>query len=402
MPYREFTTPFVGDDDIADFMLDVWLDFATDTGPNGGMAWIDQNAAARGTHPDYEFWISKGSIMTPAAPFVFYRTTADNMNIFTGDGINTMQEIFDQPNNPMNSPAGTTMAPDYSTGNYAQLIKGCYMNRVDGTYDKAWLFGDIGSRYIHCVIKTRTREYRHFHVGLLTPLHSDLDASSFYVTGHCWSSLRNDEHLEFSTPTPGTVEHAPYHGKHRMPFRNSDLGNTSGSADYLHNGQFIYIPNLGVNTEDWYKMYGGPNQNEGTRTPSSQFSTPFKGVGDVNAISSSTFYGIGQISGYDAGLGAILFACDKTFTSNFRPLIPIFVSCYTDFSGDIRQAPVAQIPDVFRINMKDIDAEEEITVGSDTYTCFPLINKDSANTVNGEGYSGWEGLAYKKITANIT
>jgi hypothetical protein len=401
MPYREFTTPFTGDDDIADFMLDVWLDFATDTGPNGGMAWVDQNVAARGSHPDYEFWVSKGTIMTPAAPFVFYRTTLDNMNIFTGDGIDVMQELFDQPNNPMNCPGGTTMAPDFSSGNYMQIIKALYMNRMDGTYDKAWLFGDIGSNYIHCVIKTRTREYRHFHVGLLSPLHSDLDPSSFYVTGHAWSNLRLDEHGEVSAPADGTVEHSPY-GDHLLPFKNNNTGHTSGDFKYQANGQFIYIPNLGVNVEDWYYMTGSPNQNEGTRTPSSQFSTPSKGVGDVNAISSSTFYGVGHITGYDASLGAILFACDKTFTSNFRPLIPIYVACYTDFSGDIRQAPVAQIPDVFRINMKDIDAEEEITVGSDTYTCFPIINKDSANTVDGEGYSAWEGLAYKKITADIT
>jgi hypothetical protein len=60
------------------------------------------------------------------------------------------------------------------------------------------------------------------------------------------------------------------------------------------------------------------------------------------------------------------------------------------------------VPDVFRVNMKSLDAEQEITVGSDTYTVFPLINNDANNTLSNEGYSGYEGLAYRKITANAT
>ena len=404
MPFRTATTPFTGDDDIADFMLDIWLDFATDTGPNGGMAWQDQNAAARGVHPDYEFWLSKGDLLTPAAPFVFYRTTGgsgDNSNrlfVFTGDGVNLLQEIYDQPNNPMNCPSSS---PETYAGTIQQ-VRCQILQRMDGVFEKYWLFGDIASTYIHCVVQTRTREYRHFHVGLLKALHSDLDPSAFYVTGHSWSSLRNSDHYEFSTPAINTVEHKPYHIKHMLPFNNVSQGVTSGSHQYQNRGIMVYIPNLGVNTEDWYAMQGSDARTNGTRTPSSQATSISKPVGDVNSASSSTFFGIGQVTGYDATLGSILFSADKTFTSNFRPLLPIFITAYTDFSGDIRQAPVAQIPDVFRVNMKEIDAEEEITVGADTYVCFPMINKDSASVLAGEGYSGFEGLAYKKITGNIT
>lgn len=402
MPYRTFSTPFTGDDDIADFMLDVWLAFATDTGVAGGMAWIDQNAGARGTHPDYEFWVSKGSLITPAPPYVFYRTTADNMSIFTGNGINLLQEIFDQPNNPMNCPAGTTLSPDYSTGNYMRLVKAPYMNRVDGVYEKAWLFGDIASTYIHCVIKTRAREYRHFHVGMLKPLHSDLDADSFYVTGHAWSYLREDENgFTDSSQPPTGVEHDPYGFNHAFPFANNTKGLAAQGLQFQCRGISLYMPNLGANTEDWYACRGTDEQTTGTGTFTIDVDIS-KPVGDVNNTSSSTFFGMAQITGHNNGLGAILFAADKTFTSNFSPLIPIYVTAYTNFASDIRQAPVAQIPDVFRVSMKNLDDEQEITVGSDTYTVFPVINQDSANILDGEGYSAYEGLAYKKITADIT
>jgi hypothetical protein len=82
--------------------------------------------------------------------------------------------------------------------------------------------------------------------------------------------------------------------------------------------------------------------------------------------------------------------------------MPIYTLLCSDFASDIRWAPVGQVPDVFRVNMRNLTPEQEISVGSDIYTVFPMINKDSANTLANEGYSGYEGLAYKKITANAT
>jgi hypothetical protein len=112
--------------------------------------------------------------------------------------------------------------------------------------------------------------------------------------------------------------------------------------------------------------------------------------------------GSGFVSGYDKSLGTSLFACEPTFTTDGVALVPIIVLMHSDFESALRWAPVAQVPDVYRVNMKSLDAEQEITIGSDTYTVFPLMNNDANNTVANEGYSGYEGLAYKKITANAT
>ena len=117
----------------------------------------------------------------------------------------------------------------------------------------------------------------------------------------------------------------------------------------------------------------------------------------MNKSTDAVIFGLCNVSGNPDGLGVNLYNSDRTFTSNATPLIPIYVGANIDFAGDIRMGVVAQVPDVFRINMRNLAPEQELVVGSDTYTVFPLINDDATNVLAGEGYSAWEGLAYKKI-----
>lgn len=408
MPFRTFTTPYTGDDDLPDFMNDVWLAFVTDTGPSGGMAWIEE-APARGAHPTFEFWVHKGTVGSPLAPFGFYRTQAnDHMHIFTGNGVDLAQELFDQPDNPMNCPADAGFSlgviPEWTADTRCPI-----MNDVAGVHQKVWLFGDTDASYVHAVIKVSVRQYRHFHIGLLKRLHSDMDAGSFYITGHFHEQLDPTAltSVLISGSPPANAEHDPYSTLHALPFSQRFVGNEAdgGARTRMQAaGNWLYMPGMNIgkgisgSNIDWYKTFGGDEISWQSETGDAIR----KEIGDVNNANDAVTFGCAQISGYGDGLGAILFAADRTFTSNAVPLVPIYISAGFDFSGDIRQGVVAQIPDVFRINMKNIGAEEEITVGSDTYVCFPMINKDSATVLAGEGYSGFEGLAYRKITANIT
>ena len=161
-------------------------------------------------------------------------------------------------------------------------------------------------------------------------------------------------------------------------------------------GNVFYMPGLAQNSPEivWYKAMPSDHL---TWQDASGLALR-KHIGDVNNADDSVIYGQCEVSGFGDGLGEILFSADRTFTSNAVPLIPIYVGANVLFASIPRMGVVAQIPDVFRINMANLAAEEEITVGSDTYVVFPLINKDSANVLAGEGYSGYEGLAYKKIT----
>ena len=411
MPFRTDTGGFEpGDDDVADFLNDIVAPFLTDSFVAGGLNWTQQNPTeGAGAHPNFNYLFSRGGVGTEAPPFWFPATTAKSLFIFTGNDVNTAQEAYDQPGNPMNYPPNASQPYTDPTTGYQGL--GCqFLNTVVGPYDSYWLFGGASAEYFHCVLKVNSRQYRHFHVGMLTPLHPDLDADSFYITGHCIAYLDPDDLAGAGFVTnSNNVEHQPYHSSHRMPFQADNKDNLQFSGNNFRNrGLLLYMPNIGALGYDWYfnlSIEGNADSGSRKGTTSGNMSTlttTEKPIGDVNNTSDAVLFGVAQCSGFGDGLGTAMFAADPTFTANSVPLVPILVGATVDFESDRRMAPVAQIPDVFRVNMNSLDPEEEILIGSDTYVVFPLINEDSQNTLANEGYSGFEGLAYKKITADAS
>jgi hypothetical protein len=410
MPFRTDTGGFEpGDDDMADFMEDIVAPFLTDSFVAGGLAWIQQvPTEGAGAHPNFNYLFSRGGVGTEAPPFWFPATTAKTLFIFTGNDVNTGQETYDQPGNPMNHPANASQP--YTDPTNIQGRAHLMLNTVVGPYDSYWLFGGASAEYLHVVLKVNSRQYRHFHVGMLTPLHTDLDATSFYVTGHCVAYLDPDQLAGKGFVTnSNNVEHQPYAESHRYPFMAFNDANLQFSGNNLRSrGLSLYIPNVGALGYEWYvNLSIQGNADSGSRQASTQgnmstITTTTKTIGDVNANPDDVLFGVAQCSGYCDGLGTAMFAANPTFTANSQALVPILVGVTVDFESDRRMAPVAQIPDLFRVNMANLDAEQEILIGSDTYVVFPMTNKDSQNVLANEGYTGFEGLAYKKITADAS
>lgn len=409
MPYRTDTGGFIpGQDDMADFMNDIVNPFVTDSFVAGGLAWLRQTPTeGNGVWPNYNYMYSRGGVGTEAPPFFMAGTTAKTLFMFTGDGINTAQEIYDQPGNPMNYPPNAAQPYTDPASSYQGL--GCQiLNTVVGPFDSYWLFGGASAEYLHVVLKVNARQYRHFHCGMLTPLHPDLSPLAFYKTSHCVAYLAPDNlQGQAAHVNSQNTEHWPYAGSHRYPFMSHDKDNLQFSGENFRNrGLMLYMPGLGALGYEWYfnlSIEGNGDFGSRKMQTSGNMSSPgatTKPIGDVNAANDSVLFGVAHCSGYGNGLGAVLFAADPTFTANSTPLIPIVVGATVDFESDRRMAPVARVPDLFRVNMKGLDAEQEILVGSDTYVVFPLTNKDSQNTLANEGYTGYEGLAYKKITAD--
>ena len=493
MPFETASFPFEpGDDDMADFMLERWLPFARDD-----CNWEDNDAPALGSHPDYELWMHRGTTASPVSPFVFFRCKADSLQIFTGDGVDTGQEIYDQPNNPANAPLNTSF--DFPTsGSMGPSARMACINSAPGPYSAYWLFSDTTGEYFHCVLKVNSRQYRHFHVGRLKQVDGgpDLDPTSFYVTGHFWGSL-DPNPVNYPISPNANEELAPYAGvAHRIPFRNvigvQANGAFGGAMPNTIPPSWFYMPGLypiqvsaaavnaggtghavddiitvaltdgvyagagtaatlrvtavsggvitGVSVEtpgDYDRQPGDGNtnpvtgiaqasttgsgidatfdltfigykffqasQNDGLQVISSPAQKSNDGsvttaVGDVMIRSR---IGAAQTNYYDQGMGTVLFAADANYTANSNVLVPIYVAAAFDFQSDTRYGIVAQVPDVFRVNMRDYAPEQEITVGGETYVVFPVINSDSVNTVAGEGYSGYEGLAYRKETGVV-
>ncbi len=414
MPFRTDTGGFEpGDDDMADFLQDIVLPFVTDSFVAGGLAWIRQTPTeGNGSHPNFNYMFSRGVVGTELPPFWMAGTTLKSLFIFTGFGsINTGQQIYDQPGNPMNYPPNASQPYNDPGSEFHSL--GCqFLNTVVGPYDSFWLFGGAGAEYLHIVLKVNSRQYRHFHVGMLTPLHTDLDPDSFYITAHCVSNLDPDDldgAQRFGGSNTASTEHQPYSDFHRYPFAFRNRNNLQFSGENLRNrGLLLYMPNIGALGFDWYHNLSiEGNADSGARNATTQgnmstVTTTEKPIGDVNANSDDVLFGVANCSGYNDGLGTTMFYSDPTFTANSQALVPILVGAVVDFESDRRMAPVAQIPDIFRINMNNLDPEQEILIGSDTYVVFPMTNKDSQNTLANEGYTGFEGLAYKKITADAS
>lgn len=425
MPFRSETGGFVGNGNMGDFIDQIVETFLTDPVGSGGLGWTSHThtgspARSKGSSPDFEFFFSRGGGSPATVPVWCMQTNSKTLRIYTGSGIDTTAASFDQPGNPVNEPPADP--PSDKTSGYVGDERCIGVTSAPGSYDGYWVFGGAEAEYCHVVLKVNSRQYRHFHVGLLDPLVDDLPAESFYVTGHRWAFLDPDSLNYQSNVTNNTnIEHHPYK-PHRLPFKNCSAANTASGMDVRSAGGWFYIPNYGTEGYSWWLPFGatsqgGPSgggsgvdiygqvQNRNQPTNVGSVVTPTKSIGVVNTNLNSPLdvkFGAAAVSGYAESFGSIPWACEPTFTTDGVALIPIFVCVHSDFASQIRWSPVAKIPDVYRVNMKSLDAEEEITIGSDTYVVFPVINKDANNTVAGEGYSGYEGLAYKKITANAT
>lgn len=415
---------FTGDTNMATFIDQVVEPFLTDSKALGGLGWIQQTPSrGKGTTPDFEFLFSRGSVGSEAPPYLFLQTAAKTLWAMTGDGVDTSQEAYDQPNNPMNYPGFRGQTPtdpgpgdpatNYGTQNFACMG----LSTVVGAYDNYWLFGGPTGEYCHIVIKVGAREYRHFHTGLLSPLHPDFPANAHYLTAHRWSGLAPDSPRINSDP-PVSQEHQPYYVGHTCPFRNHHNNNTVGNfGDIRSSGLIVHVPGgYGSENYNWWLATGEDITSSGGGGSPASISGRAKNaagnfagdaaitktIGTINSTDDAVAIGCMHSGYHDNSLGTVAFAAEPTFTTDGVSLIPINLSLHSDFQTDLRYGPVAQIPDVYRVNMKTLDAEQEILVGSETYVVFPVINKDSGNTVAGEGYSGYEGLAYRKITAIAT
>lgn len=79
------------------------------------------------------------------------------------------------------------------------------------------------------------------------------------------------------------------------------------------------------------------------------------------------------------------------------PMYPI-VSYYWRRSPDEVYGPMGQMKDVRGANIRDFAAGDEITVGSDVWTVFPAGVKSTSDIMSGTGFTGYQGIAYRKVT----
>jgi hypothetical protein len=65
------------------------------------------------------------------------------------------------------------------------------------------------------------------------------------------------------------------------------------------------------------------------------------------------------------------------------------------FTANEPFSPLGYLPGVYLISIQSIVPGGEITIGSDTYRCFPLHQKEASGADNGTTLSGWRGFCLK-------
>jgi hypothetical protein len=100
--------------------------------------------------------------------------------------------------------------------------------------------------------------------------------------------------------------------------------------------------------------------------------------------------------GFRAGLFAKLFGqFAGTTQRGLVPMYPIVVAYWNRTNDDV-YGPLGVMQDVRGISIKNFTAEQEITVGSDTWVVFPSHRRRDSGA--GASYTQRQGIAYKQVS----
>lgn len=349
--------------DMDDFIFSKWGPFATDQG------FVANQAPAVGTAPEREYWTHQGTVGSPVSPFCLMRTKADQLFMFTGHtSLNAAQEIYDQPNNPCNGPSSALYPSDDTAlvSNRACPV----VNNSDGPWSGHHLFSNANGDYVHAVCQISARVWRHFLFGLMPTANKfGTWTGGEYMFGHAWN------------PAAGGISD-PYDVDHGSPFGRASVN----AANEPQKNGVIRCDGL-VGGQEWFAHVYGTNL--------SITNTVNKPVGDVN--DSSFPLGHCVVAGMIEGFGSLHKRLGASLIARGAALVPLTVFANFSFSGNDGYCALGEIPDVYAVNMREFTPGEQITIGSDTFVMFPVVNSDTVNTVNGDEYSGYEGLAYRII-----
>lgn len=365
---------------LIDFLTNKWLPFAI---TNCGFV-ANRYAGAALTAPNGEILTHKGTIGAPVGPFVFLRTindvtTGDWAWVMTGTGVDTARPAFDQPGNPAGGPRTAT----YTAG--ALDRERCNAQRL-GPFPAAnfaghYLFAPADGSYCYAAIQVAggsTPDWRHFWVGDLTKA-VDFSGDAWFIHADSFYSIDPD------APYSTNENNCPPH-----QITNFST-NPNGSPGGLFKSPTLYAPGLRTDAE----FYGSSGVAD---TGALQMNSPSSIVASkVNNASNYADMGIGAICGFGESIGGTLFPLAANLSAKAKPLIPLnwFVQ-FDDGSGTFLWGHVGTLPDVYRINMEGLDANEQLTLGGLNYRVYPLRNHIPGASVS-EPYSGFEGICIREI-----
>lgn len=284
--------------------------------------------------------------------------TPGNLGIYqwTGGAYNSGVSPWQQTNDSGNGFAGTTNA-NLDDQRYAGITN---------TPAQFWCFED--DHYFHCVVQLAdTVNFVHFGAGLLDKFNDWTGGE--YVYGH----RKNTNFTGAQTMTVGAS----------CFLLDGLCADTTGLTNAEEYAATVHAEGLAGQggSEKWCVSLGNQsssllgNDRQGSPQPRRHWVGGFLG--------SSWALDFGQFRG--------------TLGRALCPMYPI-VSMYWRRSPDELYGPMGQMKDVRGVNIRDFQAGDEITVGSDTWVVFPTGRKSTSDTTVNAGETGYQGVAYKKVT----
>lgn len=212
-----------------------------------------------------------------------------------------------------------------------------------GPFPKAHLFTNDPSTYCHIVVEVSAGVFKHMMFGNLIKFGTWTGGG--YYCGHWWDT--SDTYIDEPT------------GQHSVPFDNyGTLGNSVSWTVHYENG-----------SDKW-----------------------------ISAQETGSHNGVVRNRGRSAmrgGFGRIFRNIKESSFSGLIPLGPILVQAVRLTDDPDTTRFIGQAPDVRAVNMTNLAPGATITIGSDTWMCFPMVAKNGAvNQYN----SKVTGYAYKLIS----
>lgn len=257
-------------------------------------------------------------------------TSGSDGSLPTNDGINT--------SNGYTNGAGSTLV-----ANGGATIRG--FQQQAGPFPNLYLFSDAGGNYIHIVLEVFAGVFRHMHFGNLVKFGTWTGGA--YFAGMVWSQSSGG-----SNPISNPADNG-----HDVPFDNkTNAGNNSWTVHYEHSTDKW----IGNHTDG---LFGAVQRREARGSVRGGFPVMFKNQ-------------------------------KESLFSGLIPLGPIIIGAVRETDSPVTTRWIGKVPHLRQINMTNLVAAQEFSIGADTWKVFPMC---SLNTVVGQNSSKVAGFAYKKI-----
>lgn len=213
-------------------------------------------------------------------------------------------------------------------------------NKLSGPYVAYHFFTDPARNYLHCALEVVAGRFAHFHVGTL-----DKSGGGQAVAYNC--GLRWDF---TTTPTPYISQlESTQHG---IPFDDNNNGSSSWT------GTALRVDSDGIVPRNQYMYYGDGTQAKGG----------FIGAGSQRLMSH------------------MLRIVGASTLTGRAPLLPLIVMS----SRSSGVYSVVGTPfDLRVVRLDNLAAGEVLTIGSDSWKCFPLIRRSGTTGIENSDFHGY-------------